>query len=243
MTDSAIQQARTLIQESQNIVFFGGAGVSTASGIPDFRSATGLYNQRTDSAYSPEYMLRHSFFRDHLEEFYDYLRNNLLYPDVKPNGAHIALAKLEKDGKGRAVITQNIDGLHQKAGSKRVIEIHGNLNDFYCVKCGIDYDLAFIMRKRGVPRCACGSVIRPDVVLYEEPLDQRKMMQSVQAAQAAGVDGVLVASLVVYPAAGLIEDYRGKKLILINREETAYDRMANIVIHDDISRVMPILAE
>jgi len=243
MMDPAVERAREMVQGSNDIVFLGGAGVSTASGIPDFRSATGLYNQRNDSDYSPEYMLSYPYFRDHPAEFYDYLRHNLLYPDAKPNGAHSALAKLERDGKIRAVITQNIDGLHQQAGSKKVIEIHGNLNDYYCLKCGIDYDLANMLKKPGVPKCVCGGTIRPDVVLYEEPLDQHKMMQSVQAVRSADVMIVGGTSLVVYPAAGLVEYYRGKKLILINRDETAYDRMANVVIHDDISQVMPRLAE
>lgn len=237
--DTLYTEVKEIIENSNNIVFFGGAGVSTASNIPDFRSSTGLYNAETGQHYTPEYMLSHSFFRDHPDEFAKYYKKNLIYPDAKPNNAHIALAKLEERGKLKAVITQNIDGLHQSAGSKNVLEIHGNLTDYYCVKCKKEYDLDYVLKTEGIDHCEeCGGIVRPDVVLYEEPLNYDVFDRAIEAISNADVFIVGGTSLVVYPAAGLLRYYNGNKLILMNMEPTTQDGIANYVLHGDISKIL-----
>lgn len=233
-----MQELKEIIKNSDNIVFFGGAGVSTASGIPDFRSATGLYNRRSNTAYSPEYMLSHEFLEEHPEEFSHYYKENLIYPDARPNKAHLALAKLERLGKLKAIVTQNIDSLHQMAGNTRVLELHGNLRDYYCTRCGKKYTLDEVLREKGASHCECGGFIRPDVVLYGEGLDQTVIMRAIEAIRAADVFVVAGTSLIVYPAAGLVNYYRGDKLIMINKEATSGDARADYVLHEDISEVM-----
>lgn len=233
-----MQELKEIIKNSDNIVFFGGAGVSTASGIPDFRSATGLYNRRSNTAYSPEYMLSHEFLEEHPEEFSRYYKENLIYPDARPNKAHLALVKLERLGKLKAIVTQNIDSLHQMAGNTCVLELHGNLRDYYCVRCGKKYTLDEVLREKGASHCDCSGFIRPDVVLYGEGLDQTVIMRAIEAIRAADVFIVAGTSLVVYPAAGLVNYYRGGKLIMINKEPTSGDARADYVLHEDISEVM-----
>ncbi len=233
-----MQELKEIIKNSDNIVFFGGAGVSTASGIPDFRSATGLYNRRSNTAYSPEYMLSHEFLEEHPEEFSRYYKENLIYPDARPNKAHLALVKLERLGKLKAIVTQNIDSLHQMAGNTCVLELHGNLRDYYCVRCGKKYTLDEVLREKGASHCDCGGFIRPDVVLYGEGLDQTVIMRAIEAIRAADVFIVAGTSLVVYPAAGLVNYYHGDKLIMINKEATSGDARADYVLHEDISEVM-----
>ena len=233
---SAIQTLQTWISESDNIVFFGGAGVSTESGIPDFRSVDGLYSQ--NYKYPPEMIISHSFYLRYPEEFYRFYKDRMLFPAAKPNAAHRALARLEKEGKLRAVITQNIDGLHQAAGSREVLELHGSVHRNYCTRCGKFFPLSYIINSEGVPHCdACGGVIKPDVVLYEEGLDGQTMQKAVRYIAEADVLIVGGTSLVVYPAAGLIDYYRGNKLVLINRDETAKDGMADLCIHEKIGEV------
>ena len=231
-------ELKKLIDESDSIVFFGGAGVSTESNIPDFRSENGIYNAVNQYGYPPETMLSHSFFISHPDIFFDYLRKNLIYPDAKPNNAHIGLAKLEEMGKLKAVITQNIDNLHQMAGSKNVYELHGTLYKNYCTKCGKNFDVDYVMNSSGIPRCdKCGGIVRPDVVLYEEGLDGTTIYKSVDAIEKADVLIVGGTSLNVYPAAGLIDYYRGNKLVLINKSVTSYDRRANLIIRENIGEV------
>ncbi|HAQ41929.1 MAG TPA: NAD-dependent protein deacylase [Clostridiales bacterium] len=224
-----------LIQDSDNIVFFGGAGVSTESGIPDFRSVDGLYNQKYK--YPPETMLSNSFFMNNTSEFFDFYKNKMIFLDAKPNMAHIKLAELEKQGKLKAVITQNIDGLHQAAGSKNVLELHGSVQRNYCMKCGKFYDVHSVLQSSGIPKCSCGGTIKPDVVLYEEGLNQEVLMKAVEYIKNADVLIIGGTSLVVYPAAGLIDYYRGNKLVLINKSSTSMDRRADIVINDSIGKV------
>lgn len=223
------------IKESDNVVFFGGAGVSTESGIPDFRSVDGLYNQQYD--YPPETIISHSFYRKNPEEFYRFYKNKILFPDAQPNAAHKALAKLEQQGKVRAVITQNIDGLHQAAGSKEVLELHGSVHRNYCTRCGKFFGLSDILGMNGVPRCECGGIIKPDVVLYEEGLDQETLQKAVRYIQNAEILIIGGTSLTVYPAAGLIDYYRGKKLVLINKTATPMDERADLVISAPIGEV------
>lgn len=223
------------IKESDNVVFFGGAGVSTESGIPDFRSVDGLYNQQYD--YPPETIISHSFYRKNPEEFYRFYKNKMLFPDAQPNAAHKALAKLEQQGKVRAVITQNIDGLHQAAGSKAVLELHGSVHRNYCTRCGKFFGLSNILGMNGVPRCECGGIIKPDVVLYEEGLDQETLQKAVRYIQNAEILIIGGTSLTVYPAAGLIDYYRGKKLVLINKTATPMDERADLVISAPIGEV------
>ena len=224
------------LEESDNIVFFGGAGVSTESKIPDFRSTDGLYNQQY--AYPPETILSHTFYMRKTEEFYRFYRNKMLFPDAEPNRAHKALAKLEEMGKLKAVVTQNIDGLHQKAGSKEVLELHGSVLRNYCMRCGKFYGLDVVLNSEGIPKCQCGGTIKPDVVLYEEGLDQQTIQKSV--AYIAGADVLIIGgtSLTVYPAAGLIDYYRGKKLVLINKSVTPMDSRADLVISGPIGEVL-----
>ena len=224
------------LSESENIVFFGGAGVSTESKIPDFRSTDGLYNQQY--AYPPETILSHTFYMRRPEEFYRFYRNKMLFPDAEPNRAHKALAKLEQEGRLRAVITQNIDGLHQKAGSREVLELHGSVLRNYCTKCGKFYGLEVVLESEGVPRCTCGGVIKPDVVLYEEGLDQHTLQKAVYYISNADVLIIGGTSLTVYPAAGLIDYYGGKKLVLINKSVTPMDSRADLVISGPIGEIL-----
>ena len=239
------ERLRDIIANSDNIVFFGGAGVSTESNIPDFRSESGLYNAQQKYGRSPEEMLSHSFFMRYTDTFFDYYKNNLIYRSAEPNKAHRALAKLEEQGKLKAVITQNIDGLHQKAGSRNVYELHGSVLRNYCMDCGEFYDLDYIMDEAncdgGIPKCKkCGGTVKPDVVLYEEALDDDCMMGAIRAIQQADTLIIGGTSLVVYPAAGLIRYFGGNKLVLINKQATPYDSQADLVINDSIGKVMDL---
>ncbi len=234
--DEKLETLRQWIAESHNIVFFGGAGVSTESGIPDFRSVDGLYNQQY--AYPPETIISNSFYVRYPEEFYRFYKDRMLFPDAKPNAAHRALAKLEADGRLKAVITQNIDGLHQMAGSREVLELHGSVHRNYCTRCGKFYSLDDVIRSEGVPRCDCGGTVKPDVVLYEEGLDSNTLEKSVRYIRQADMLIIGGTSLVVYPAAGLIDYYRGSKLVLINKDATARDSQADLVINGRIGEVL-----
>ncbi len=236
MRNSEIETLKTWIEASDNIVFFGGAGVSTESGIPDFRSTDGLYHQKFE--YPPETILSHTFFYQHTEYFYRFYREKMLPLEAEPNAAHRALAALEREGKLRAIVTQNIDGLHQKAGSKNVYELHGSIWRNYCTKCGKSYSAEFIRDSGGVPHCACGGLIKPDVVLYEEGLDEKTIKGAVRAIAEADVLIVGGTSLTVYPAAGLIRYYGGNRLVLINRDETPYDGYANLIFREPIGQVL-----
>lgn len=236
MRNSEIEILKTWIEASDNIVFFGGAGVSTESGIPDFRSTDGLYHQKFE--YPPETILSHTFFYQHTEYFYRFYREKMLPLEAEPNAAHRALAALERAGKLRAIVTQNIDGLHQKAGSKNVYELHGSIWRNYCTKCGKAYSAEFIRDSGGVPHCACGGLIKPDVVLYEEGLDEKTIKGAVRAIAEADVLIVGGTSLTVYPAAGLIRYYGGNRLVLINRDETPYDGYANLIFREPIGQVL-----
>ena len=236
--DKNVETLKQWLKESKHTVFLGGAGVSTASGIPDFRSAYGLYREKQQGI-SYEEMLSHRYFVGHTEEFYDFMRRVMLYPDAKPNPAHYALAKLEQEGKLDAVITQNIDGLHQLAGSKNVIELHGNENRYFCLSCGKTYDMSIVLNGTGVPKCTCGGTVRPDVVLYGEQLDQNNLVRAVEYVEQADLLLVGGTSLVVYPAAGLVNYLpRGAKLVLLNRDETPYDDHADLVFREDLSQVL-----
>ena len=229
-----VMQLKSWIEESKNIVFFGGAGVSTESGIPDFRSQDGLYHQQYD--YPPEQILSHTFFVRKPEEFFRFYRNKMLAPDARPNRAHLALAELERAGRLKAVITQNIDGLHQAAGSREVLELHGSVLRNHCMRCGKFYGMD--LNSSGVPKCSCGGVIKPDVVLYEEGLDMDTLNRAVNYISRADVLIVGGTSLTVYPAAGLIDYYRGRKLVLINRDATPLDGQADLVIAGKIGEVL-----
>lgn len=225
-----------MIDGSERIVFFGGAGVSTESGIPDFRSVDGLYRQKYP--YPPEVMISHSFFMEHPAEFFDFYRARMLCLDAKPNAAHQKLAELERAGKLCAVITQNIDGLHSLAGSRQVLELHGSVHRNYCMSCRKAYDARFILESAGVPRCRCGGIVKPDVVLYEESLNSHLLERAVQYIGQADMLIVGGTSLVVYPAAGLIDYYRGKRLVLINRDPTPADGRADLLIHEKIGAAL-----
>ena len=235
MDTEKINALRQIIDGSQNIVFFGGAGVSTESGIPDFRSVDGLYNQKWK--YPPETILSHSFFERYPEEYYRFHRAKLVIDGVQPNRAHRRLAQLEQEGKLRAIVTQNIDGLHQAAGSKKVLELHGSILRAYCSRCRKPFPADEMNHGEGIPRCSCGGVIRPDIVLYEEPLDQDVLSAAVHVIRQADILIVGGTSLNVYPAAGLINYYRGSKLVLVNRSATPYDSYADLVIHANIGDV------
>ena len=227
---------KSWIKESSRIVFFGGAGVSTESGLKDFRSQDGLYHEKYD--YPPETILSHSFFFSHTAEFYRFYRDKMLCLTAKPNAAHLALARLEQRGKLSAIVTQNIDGLHQAAGSKKVFELHGSVHRNHCLKCGKFYTAEDIEKSTGVPRCTCGGLIKPDVVLYEEGLDQKCLMGAIQAIAQADLLIVGGTSLTVYPAAGLLQYYGGNRLVLINRDATPLDGQANLVFRDPIGQVL-----
>lgn len=230
-----IDQLRQWVNESDNIVFFGGAGVSTESGIPDFRSVDGLYNQQYD--YPPETILSHTFYRRNTEEFYRFYRNKMLCLDAKPNAAHLKLAQWEQEGKLKAVVTQNIDGLHQAAGSKKVYELHGSVLRNFCESCHKFYDVNYIANSEGVPKCTCGGDIKPDVVLYEEGLDQSTLTGAIRAISEADVLIVGGTSLAVYPAAGLLDYYNGNKLVLVNKTPTARDGIADLVVQGSIGEI------
>lgn len=235
-TQETIQELKQIIEKYDNIVFFGGAGVSTESGIPDFRSVDGLYHQQYD--YPPETILSHTFYSHYKEEFFRFYRNKMLFLDAKPNAAHLKLAELEREGKVRAVITQNIDGLHQAAGSKTVLELHGSVLRNYCEKCGEFHDVKYIMESDGVPKCKrCGGAVKPDVVLYEEGLNQKTLNSAVHFIHDAQVLIIGGTSLAVYPAAGLIDYFQGDKLIVINKSATPRDSHADLLISAPIAEV------
>ena len=233
--DEKIELFKELIEESNNIVFFGGAGVSTESGIPDFRSKDGLYNQKYK--FPPEEILSHTFFMNNTEEFYKFYKDKLNSLKYEPNITHFKLAELEEKGKLKAVITQNIDGLHQKAGSKNVYELHGSVLRNYCMRCNKYYDGEFVFKSEGIPKCECGGIIKPDVVLYEEGLDNDILTNSIRAISEADLMIVAGTSLTVYPASGLINYFRGRNLVLINRDSTPFDNMANLVINESLGKV------
>lgn len=233
MAWSALQN---LIDHSSRIVFFGGAGVSTESGVPDFRSTDGLYHQQF--RYPPETILSHRFFMAHTEEFYDFYREKLLLENVLPNPAHQKLAELERAGKMNGVVTQNIDGLHTQAGSEKVFELHGSVHRNFCMRCGRFYSRSYVAEAKGVPHCACGGIVKPDVVLYEEPLDERIVSGAVDAIRHADLMIIGGTSLAVYPAASLIHDFNGKNLVLINRDPTGADGDASLVIREPIGQVL-----
>lgn len=235
-----IEKLKEIVDNSNNIVFFGGAGVSTESGIPDFRSVDGLYNQKYD--YPPETILSHTFYRSKPEEFFRFYKDKMLCLTAKPNAAHLKLAQWEKEGKLKAVITQNIDGLHQAAGSKEVLELHGSVLRNYCESCGEFYDAEYMLYAEGVPKCAkCGGSVKPDVVLYEEGLNQNILNKSIQYIREADVLIIGGTSLVVYPAAGLIDYYRGDKLVVINKTPTGRDSMADLVVQGSIGEIFSAL--
>lgn len=230
-----VEKLQELIDTYDNIVFFGGAGVSTESGIPDFRSQDGLYHQKYD--YPPETILSHTFFMKHTEEFYKFYRDKMLCDTARPNAAHIKLAQLERAGKLKAVVTQNIDNLHQMAGSRNVLELHGSVYRNHCMKCGKSYDFSFMKKSQGVPRCECGGIIKPDVVLYEEGLDNNTVSSAVRAISQAQVLIIGGTSLAVYPAAGLIDYFQGEHLVVINKSSTPRDRYADLMIQEPIGQV------
>lgn len=230
-----VKKLKQMITESDNIVFFGGAGVSTESGIPDFRSVDGLYHLKYD--YPPETILSHSFFIRHTEEFYEFYKDKMIYEDAKPNITHIRLAEMESLGKLKAVVTQNIDGLHQKAGSKNVFELHGSVLRNYCMNCNMFYDLDKIKEAKGTPVCECGGIIKPDVVLYEEGLDDTVVSKAIYAISKAEILIVGGTSLSVYPAAGFIRYYRGNKMVIINKAATPYDKEADLLIQTGLGEV------
>lgn len=236
--DDKIKQLKEIIDSSNNIVFFGGAGVSTESGIPDFRSANGIYNQKLNREVSPEEMISHTFYVRHPEDFFSFYKDKLIYPEAEPNDCHKALAELEKQGKVKAVVTQNIDGLHQKAGSKVVYELHGSTLRNYCENCHAFYDEKYVLAAEGVPTCEkCGGRVKPDVVLYEEGLDDAVVEGAIDAI--AHADALIIGgtTLIVYPAAGLIHYFRGKNLVLINKSKTSADSQADLVINENIGEV------
>lgn len=233
---STPEQLQNVIDNSRRIVFFGGAGVSTESGIPDFRSVDGLYNQKYD--YPPEQILSHTFFMHNTEDFYRFYRDKMLCLDKKPNKAHLKLAELERAGKLTAVVTQNIDGLHQAAGSKKVYELHGSVLRNYCMKCGKFYPAEYIKNSNGIPKCECGGVIKPDVVLYEEGLDDSTVTGALRAIQTADTLIIAGTSLTVYPAAGFISYFNGDNIVLINRDETPFDSKADLVFHEKVGELL-----
>ena len=236
MYEKEVKRLQEIVEESNNIVFFGGAGVSTESNIPDFRSADGLYKMKYK--YSPEQIVSHTFFVHKTEDFYEFYKEKMMFLDAKPNPAHYKLAELEAAGKLTAVITQNIDGLHQAAGSKNVLELHGSIHRNYCMRCGKKYDAAYVKNSDGIPKCECGGTIRPDVVLYEEGLDSVIIQKSISAIANADMLIIGGTSLVVYPAAGFIDYFRGKNLVVINKNTTAREVGASLTIHEPIGEVL-----
>ncbi len=236
--ENLINEFKKIINDSDNIVFFGGAGVSTESDIPDFRSETGLYNAVAKYGYPPEQILSRTFFENYTETFYKYYKENMLYLNAKPNNAHLALSKLERDGKLKAIITQNIDGLHQLAGSKNVIELHGSVHRNYCRKCGAFHNTNYIINSSGVAKCKCGGIVKPDVVLYEEGLDNACIGKAIDYIENSDLLIIGGTSLSVYPAASFVNYFRGNKLVLINKSSTPYDRKASLVINQPIGEVL-----
>lgn len=233
-----IEKLQEIIDASDNIVFFGGAGVSTESGIPDFRSESGIFKSLEKYGDTPERLVSHSYYLEHTDKFFSYYKDCLIFPEVEPNPAHYTLARLEKEGKLKAIITQNIDGLHQKTGSKNVLELHGSVYRNYCEICKKEYDLNFILESEGIPHCTCGGIIKPDVILYEEALDMNILNKSVEYIMSADTLIVGGTSLVVYPAAGLINYFKGKNLVLINKSQTDYDNLATLVINEAIGETL-----
>lgn len=239
MYEEDILTLREIVKASKNLCVFTGAGISVPSGIPDFRSADGLYNQESGLNIPPEQIISHSFFVRHPKEFYEFYKSKMLYPDALPNAAHRYFAALEKEGKRVSVVTQNIDGLHQKAGSSRVYEIHGSVLRNFCMQCGAEYGVDVVSESDGIPYCKkCGGMIKPDVVLYEEPLDEQVVTGAIHAIEAADTLLVIGTSLVVYPAASYIRFYGGDNLVIINKSKTDYDRFAKLSIYEDIVRVV-----
>lgn len=240
MDEQIIKKFKNAVEECNYIVFFGGAGVSTESGIPDFRSTDGLYNQKYK--YPPETMVSHSFYMYHTEEFFEFYKDKMVFQDANPNAAHLKLAELEKRGKLKAVVTQNIDGLHQKAGSKEVLELHGSVHRNYCTGCGKFFDLDYVMKQENVPKCdECGAIIKPDVVLYEEGLDSSVIARTIDHISHADMLIIGGTSLVVYPAAGLIDYFKGKYLVVVNMAPTPRDKNADILINGKIGEVFSAL--
>lgn len=235
-----LNEVKDIVGNSNNIIFFGGAGTSTESNIPDFRSAAGLYNDTESYAYPPEVMLSHSFFRTNTDDFFSFYKSKMIYPEAKPNKTHHALVELERRGQLKSVITQNIDGLHQFAGSKHVIELHGSIHRNHCMDCGEFYDLAYVLDSdASVPYCnKCSGIVKPDVVLYEEALNSSVIQQAIQLISDADILIVGGTSLTVYPAAGMIRYYQGDKLMLINKEATSYDRHADYILQDSVGKVL-----
>lgn len=237
--ENKISKLAEMMKECNKIVFFGGAGVSTASNIPDFRSSDGLYSKKLNRNFTPEQAVSHTFLTQYPEEFYEFYKKHLVYPDAKPNACHMALAKLEEMGKLRAVVTQNIDGLHQAAGSKVVYELHGSVHRNFCTKCHAKYNASYVTGAKGIPMCdKCGAMVRPDVVLYEEGLDYEVMNGAIRAIEEADLLIIGGTSLVVYPAAGLIRYFQGKYVVQINKTETSADKSADLCIYEDIAQVM-----
>ena len=233
-----IEKLQEIIYASNNIVFFGGAGVSTESGIPDFRSESGIFKSLEKYGDTPERLVSHSYYLEHTDKFFSYYKDCLIFPEAEPNSAHYTLARLEKEGKLKAIITQNIDGLHKKAGSKNILELHGSVYRNYCEICKKEYNLDFILESEGIPHCTCGGIIKPDVVLYEEALDMNILNKSAQYIMSADTLIVGGTSLVVYPAAGLINYFKGKNLVLINKSQTDYDNLATLVINEAIGETL-----
>ncbi len=236
-----IAALKAMIEESEKICVFTGAGISCPSGIPDFRSANGLYSEKTNGNYTPEQIISHTFFERHTDLFYEFYRTKMVYPDAQPNEAHRYFADLEKEGKKVTVVTQNIDGLHQKAGSTDVIELHGSVHRNNCTRCGKFYDASAVSGSSGIPRCSCGGIIKPDVVLYEEPLDQSSVQRAVQAISKADLMIIVGTSLVVYPAASYVRYFEGKNLVVLNKTETQCDKAAQLAIYDDVVNVVRAL--
>ena len=233
-----IAELQKMIDSTNRICVFTGAGISVPSGIPDFRSANGLYNEKTQGSYSPEQIISHSFFVSKTEMFYDFYKNKMLYPDAKPNDAHLYFAGLEKTGKKVTVITQNIDGLHQAAGSTDVVELHGSVHRNYCMNCRRPYEMEYVYKSEGIPHCECGGIIKPDVVLYEEPLDESSVMKAAERISQAETLIIIGTSLVVYPAASYVRYFRGKNFVIINKSTTSADSSADLAIYDDVENVV-----
>lgn len=232
---------KTMIEGSDNICVFTGAGISCPSGIPDFRSANGIYNEKTSREYSPEEIISHTVFMKEPELFFDFYKSKMLYPDARPNDAHIYFADLEKQGKTVPVVTQNIDGLHQAAGSSDVTELHGSVHRNYCMKCGTFYDMSYVKDSDGVPKCSCGGIVKPDVVLYEEPLDESASLKAIEKISKCETLIIIGTSLIVYPAASYVRYFRGKNLVLINKSSTSFDSNADLAIYDDVVNVVHAL--
>ena len=238
MENTPCKQLKGYIDSAEKICVFTGAGISCPSGIPDFRSADGLYNEKTKWNYPPEEIISHTFFKKHTDMFYEFYKSKMIYPEANPNEAHIYFAELEDKGKRVSVVTQNIDGLHQAAGSSEVIELHGSVHRNYCTNCGKFYDVGAVISAEDIPRCSCGGIIKPDVVLYEEPLDEKSVMQAAKVIAEADLLIIIGTSLAVYPAASYIRYFRGDKLVLINKTKTSYDGMAALAIYDDVINVI-----